>query len=89
MGPIILEDTQFREAIQLSMQGSAFRSVPLSYQEVRICSFHQSLDAMIGFENVPPRLRVEPVIGADWTWPNDPRRAQMQREAGAARDAAE
>jgi hypothetical protein len=89
MSPIILEDTQFGEAIQHSMQGTAFRSVPLSYQEARIYSFHQSLDRMIGIDNVPAHLRVEPVIGADWVWPNEPRLAQMNRERGAAAEAAE
>jgi hypothetical protein len=89
MSPIILEDTQFGEAIQHSMQGSAFRSVPLSYQEARIYSFHQSLDRMIGIDNVPAHLRVEPVIGADWVWPNEPRLAQMNRERAAAAEAAE
>ena len=82
-------DTQFGEAIQHSMQGSAFRSVPLSYQEARIYSFHQSLDRMIGAGNVPAHLRVEPVIGADWVWPNEPRLAQMNRERSAATEAAE
>ena len=81
MSAIILEDTQFGEAIQQSMQSTAFRSVPLSYQEARIYAFHQSLDAMIGARNVPPSLRAEPVIGAEWIWPSDPRRDQMAREA--------
>jgi hypothetical protein len=88
MSPIILEDTQFGEAIQQSMQGSAFRSVPLSYQEARIYAFHQSLDAMIGIANVPEPLRVEQVIGMQWIWPNDPRRAEATR-AQPAREAAE
>lgn len=81
MSSIILEDTQFGEAIQQSMESSAFRSVPLSYQEARIYSFHQSLDRMIGQENVPDTLKVDPVIGPEWVWPNDPRIAQMEREA--------
>jgi Ring hydroxylating alpha subunit (catalytic domain) len=89
MSPIILEDTQFGEAIQQSMQGSAFRSVPLSYQEARIYSFHQSLDRMIGLDIVPADLRVEQVIGPEWVWPNDPRESQMQREAAQTREAAE
>lgn len=89
MSPIILEDTQFGEAIQHSVEGSAFRSVPLSYQEARIYSFHQSLDRMIGIETVPGRLRVSQVIGPEWVWPHDPRIAQMQREPADTREAAE
>jgi hypothetical protein len=88
MSPIILEDTQFGEAMQQSMQSVAFRSVPLSYQEARIYAFHQSLDRMIGAEHVPAELQVERVIGAEWVWPNDPRQAQMERDV-AARQAAE
>ncbi len=80
MSAIILEDTQFGEAIQQSMQSEAFRSVPLSYQEARIYSFHQQLDRIIGANRVPASLRVEPVIGEEWVWPNDPRVAQMRAE---------
>lgn len=81
MSQLILEDTQFGEAIQHSMQSRAFRSVPLSYQEARIYSFHQTCDKMIGIHNVPKDLRVEQVLGEDWIWPNDPRVEQMRAEA--------
>ncbi len=82
MSPIILEDTQFGEAIQQSMQSEAFKSVPLSYQEARIYSFHQNLDRMIGANRVPDHLRIEPVIGEEWVWPNDPRVAEMNAAQG-------
>ena len=84
MSPIILEDTQFGEAIQKSMQSAAFKSVPLSYQEARIYAFHQSCDRMIGADNVPAPLRVDPVIGEEWVWPSDPRVAQMEEAREAA-----
>jgi len=87
MSRVILEDTQFGEAIQKSMQSRGFQSVPLSYQEARIYSFHQSCDRMIGAANVPRELRVEPVIGAEWVWPNDPRIALMRAGMRAAADA--
>lgn len=77
MSPIIQEDTQFGEAIQRSMASSAFRSVPLSYQEARIYYFHQHCDRMIGRANIPADLAVEPVLTPDWIWPNDPRREAM------------
>lgn len=76
MSPIIKEDTQFGEAIQRSMQSSGFKSVPLGYQEARIYYFHQECDRMIGEANIPAELRVDPVIGAEWVWPNDARREQ-------------
>lgn len=80
MSQVILEDTQFGEAIQKSMESDGFKSVPLSYQEARIYSFHQSCDKMIGLENVPADLAVDQVIGDDWLYPNDPRVAQMDAE---------
>lgn len=84
MSPIIQEDTQFGEAIQKSMESDGFKSVPLSYQEARIYSFHQTCDKMIGLDNVPGHLAVEQVIGKEWVWPNDPRIALMEREAEPA-----
>ena len=84
MSPIILEDTQFGEAIQKSMESDGFKSVPLSYQEARIYSFHQTCDKMIGLENVPEHLAVKQVIGKEWVWPNDPRVTLMEREAQPA-----
>ena len=84
MSPIIQEDTQFGEAIQKSMESDGFKSVPLSYQEERIYSFHQTCDKMIGLDRVPPHLAVKQVIGKDWVWPNDPRVTLMEREAEPA-----
>jgi phenylpropionate dioxygenase-like ring-hydroxylating dioxygenase large terminal subunit len=79
MSQIILEDTQFGEAIQKSMESQGFKSVPLSYQEARIYSFHQNCDRMIGVDRVPEELRIEPVIGEEWIYPNDPRVRLMAR----------
>ena len=86
MSQIILEDTQFGEQIQRSMESGGFRSVPLSYQEARIYSFHQSCDKMIGLDKVPPPLAVEQVIGEEWIYPNDPRVVQMQQEQQAKQE---
>lgn len=83
LSPVIAEDTQFGEAIQKSMESDGFKSVPLSYQEARIYSFHQSCDKMIGLDKVPAHLAVAQVIGEDWTYPNDPRVAQMNAQAAA------
>ena len=65
------------------MASRAFKSVPLSYQEARIYSFHQHCDRMSGIDNVPPDLRIEQVFGTEWRAPTDPRVAQMQSEASA------
>ena len=77
MAPIITEDTQFGELIQVAMESDGFESVPLSYQEARIYAFHESCDRMIGAEHIPAGLAVEPTIGSDWSDPHDPRRAQI------------
>ena len=74
---VLLEDTQFGEKIQLSMESRGFEGVPLSYQEARIYHWNQAADRMIGIDNIPDELRVEQVIGDDWIYPNDPRIAQL------------
>ena len=74
---VLLEDTQFGEKIQASMQSYGFTGVPLSYQESRIYHWNQAADQMIGIDNIPPELRVAQVIGDEWIYPNDPRLAQL------------
>jgi phenylpropionate dioxygenase-like ring-hydroxylating dioxygenase large terminal subunit len=77
LGPVLVEDTQFGEKIQRSMESHGFEGVALSYQEARIYHWNQAADRMIGIDNVPPELRVQQVIGDNWIYPNDPRLAEM------------
>ena len=74
---VLIEDTQFGEKIQHSMESRGFEGVPLSYQEARIYHWNQAADRMIGIDNIPGELRVQQVIGDDWIYPNDPRIAQL------------
>lgn len=74
---VLLEDTQFGEKIQASMESYGFKGVPLSYQEARIYHWNEAADRMIGIDNIPEELRVEQVIGEEWIYPNDPRLEQM------------
>ena len=74
---VLIEDTQFGEKIQRSMESYGFEGVPLSYQEARIYHWNQAADRMIGIENIPEELRVQQVIGEEWIFPNDPRIAQL------------
>lgn len=74
---VLLEDTQFGEKIQASMESHGFKGVPLSYQEARIYHWNQAADRMIGSDNIPEELRVEQVIGDEWIYPNDPRLALL------------
>ena len=77
LGAVLLEDTQFGEAIQKSMESYGFDGVPLSYQEARIYHWNQFADKLIGVDNIPEELRVAQVIGDEWMYPNDPRLAQL------------
>jgi phenylpropionate dioxygenase-like ring-hydroxylating dioxygenase large terminal subunit len=74
---VLLEDTEFGNWIQKSVDSYGFKGVPLSYQESRIYHWHQHADRMIGIENIPEELRVEQVIGPEWMWPNEPRLALL------------
>jgi phenylpropionate dioxygenase-like ring-hydroxylating dioxygenase large terminal subunit len=74
---VLIEDTQFGEKIQHSMESRGFEGVPLSYQEARIYHWNQAADRMIGIDNIPDELCVQQVIGGEWIYPNDPRIAQL------------
>jgi phenylpropionate dioxygenase-like ring-hydroxylating dioxygenase large terminal subunit len=82
--PVLIEDTEFGNWIQKSVQSWGFRGVPLSYQEARIYHWNQWADRMIGIENIPPELRVAQVIGEEWIYPNDPRLQEIARGAGGS-----
>jgi phenylpropionate dioxygenase-like ring-hydroxylating dioxygenase large terminal subunit len=74
LSPVLIEDTEFGQWIQKSVQSYGFKGVPLSYQEARIYHWNQFADQMIGIDNIPEELRVAQVIGDEWIYPNDPRR---------------
>lgn len=77
LGAVLLEDTQFGDWIQKSVESYGFKGVPLSYQEARIYHWNQWADKMIGIQNIPEELRVAQVIGDEWIYPNDPRLEQV------------
>ncbi|MEH6570318.1 MAG: aromatic ring-hydroxylating dioxygenase subunit alpha [Halioglobus sp.] len=77
LAQVLVEDTQFGEKIQASMESNGFQGVPLSYQEARIYHWNEAADRMIGIDNIPKELRVEQVIGDQWIYPNDPRLNQL------------
>ncbi len=80
---VLEEDTAFGAWIQKSHESYGFESVPLSYQEARIYWWNQAADALIGPQAIPPELRVAPVIGEAWVWPNDPRLAHLPNRLAA------
>ena len=77
---VLLEDTQFGEWIQKSVESYGFEGVPLSYQEARIYHWHQHADKFIGIDRIPEELRVEQALGEEWMYPNDPRVALMRQQ---------
>lgn len=62
---VLDEDMENLGSIQSSMRSGALREVTLSYQERRIYWANQRIDALIGAENIPPHLRVVPVLEAE------------------------
>jgi len=79
LAAVLLEDTEFGEWIQKSVESYGFKGVPLSYQEARIYHWNQFADKMIGIDNIPEDLRVAQVIGDEWMYPNDPRVAFLNQ----------
>ncbi len=61
---ILKEDLDFVPHIQSSMQSAGFSGVLTGYQERRIYHWHEELDRRIGRDNIPPELRVEPLMAA-------------------------
>jgi phenylpropionate dioxygenase-like ring-hydroxylating dioxygenase large terminal subunit len=59
---ILEEDLQFAAQIQESVTSPGFKGMPLNYQERRIYHWHEELDRRIGAANVPPALRVKPLL---------------------------
>ena len=48
-------------------------NVPSRFQTLMMLRtiYREAIDRQIGIENIPPDLRVEPMIGPEWIWPND------------------
>ncbi|MFT4069154.1 aromatic ring-hydroxylating oxygenase subunit alpha [Paraburkholderia sp.] len=58
---ILMEDVQFQEDIQHSLESHGYRGSTLNYQERRIYQWHEEADRRIG-DAVPAQMRVEPVL---------------------------
>lgn len=58
---ILMEDLQFQEDIQRSLESHGYKGSTLNYQERRIYQWHEEADRRIGDE-VPNDLRVKPVL---------------------------
>ena len=48
--------------IQRSMESPALTGIPINYQERRIWHLHEEIDRIIGPDNIPAELRVEPLL---------------------------
>lgn len=61
---ILYEDLQFAPQIQESLTTPGFRGMTLNYQERRLYHWHEELDRRIGIDDIPPTLRVTPILAA-------------------------
>ena len=81
---VMAEDLQFLEWQQKAVLSPGFQGYRLSYMERRIYYAHESIDRMIGIDNIPAELRAEPVLDAYRELPEhysaDP--AQLNASAG-------
>ena len=59
---VLREDTENLRWIQKSVESPGFLGIPLNYQERRIYHVHEEIDRVIGPENVPVELRLEPLL---------------------------
>jgi phenylpropionate dioxygenase-like ring-hydroxylating dioxygenase large terminal subunit len=59
---IMGEDMMNMAPMQESIESPAMTGIPLNYQERRIWHLHEQLDRMIGVDDLPPDLAVEPLL---------------------------
>lgn len=62
---VLDEDMENLGSIQGSMRSGALKAVTLSYQERRIYWANQQIDRLIGEQNIPDHMRVQPVLQAE------------------------
>jgi len=60
---VLDEDIENMSKIQASLESGAFTGMMLGYRERKIYWMHESLDACIGLERIPPGLAVPPRLG--------------------------
>jgi phenylpropionate dioxygenase-like ring-hydroxylating dioxygenase large terminal subunit len=59
---IMGEDMMNMAPMQESLESPAMTGIPINYQERRIWHLHEQLDRMIGRENIPEGMGVEPLL---------------------------
>jgi phenylpropionate dioxygenase-like ring-hydroxylating dioxygenase large terminal subunit len=65
------EDLQFLEWQQKAVLSPGFKGYRLNYLERRIYYAHESIDRIIGIENIPAELRAEPMLDPYREYPGD------------------
>jgi len=63
---VMNEDFMNLAPMHRSIASGALESIPLNYQERRIYHLHEEIDRLIGPENIPPELRVNPCLSPFW-----------------------
>ena len=59
---IMAEDEMNMAPMQRSMESPALTGIPINYQERRIWHLHEEIDRIIGPDNIPAELRIEPLL---------------------------
>ena len=59
---IMAEDEMNMAPMQRSMESPALTGIPINYQERRIWHLHEEIDRIIGPDNIPAELGVEPLL---------------------------
>jgi len=57
------EDARQLSSLQKSLDSGYFTGMMLSYSERIIYWYHEEIDRVIGPENIPPAMRMQPVLG--------------------------
>lgn len=81
---VMMEDLQFLEWQQKAVLSPGFRGYRLNYLERRIYYAHESIDRVIGVENIPAELRAQPML-ARWQeqpWHHAAEPLSMEGKAG-------
>jgi nitrite reductase/ring-hydroxylating ferredoxin subunit len=63
---VMNEDFMNLAPMQQSISSGALESIPLNYQERRIYHLHEEIDRVIGIDNIPEALQIQPRLQPFW-----------------------
>ncbi len=57
--------------LQNSLDSAGFDGANIGYGEVRLYHFQETIDRLVGADNIPEAMRITPVLDNRWMFPND------------------